>query len=378
METKNQVVQLSGGLALQNKLLTELDTANKEFGKDFSDYGKQCVINAITALVNYCSTNKIAIADLNPTQLRLTLQNVGYTELNAAAIPSECFIETRKLWVEIEDEKTKEKKNKLTYSVALRPQGAGNEKLVRKYGVGIKDLSAPFLVREGDEYTLPGFDGEKITPFKWVRKGLDSKVIMVVYRLTKLDGSTEYLIATRESVKANVVAQIRQSTMYAFTTKDSHGKDILDTEKRDAFYEELNTYAESHKIDELLTAYKKYLNPTYVSFGSKEQMLIRKMCNNALKNYPREFADTYTKLAVENMFEDVDETLNEKHIVEVESDPVKKVEEETSQPNPEGAVPDFDADGVAKEKVEMDEQPKITPSDCGPGPAPHSDDDYGF
>lgn len=369
MEGKNQVVQLSGGLALQNKLLAELDTANKEFGKNFTEYGKQCVINAITALVNYCSANKISVSDLNPTQLRLALQNVGYTELNAAAIPSECFIETRKLWVEYEDEKTHEKKSRLTYSVALRPQGAGNEKLVRKYGVGIKELNAPFLVREGDDYTLSGFDGEKITPFKWVRKSLDTKVIMVVYRLVKNDGTVEYLMATRESVKANVVAHIRQNTMFAFTYKDNKGREIVDTAKRDEFYENLNTYAENHKIDELLIEYKKYINPTYISFGSKEQMLIRKMCNNALKNYPREFSDTYTKLAVENMFEDVDETLNEKNVIEVETDPIKKVEEETDEPNPEGAVPDFDADGVAVTKEVV--------NDSVPAPAP-KDEDYGF
>lgn len=363
METKNQVVQLSGGLALQNKLLTELDTANKEFGKNFSDYGKQCVINAISSLVMYCSTNDIAVSDLNGTQVRLALQNIGFTELNTAALPSECYIETRKVWLD----------NKQTYSVAIRPQGAGNEKLVRKYGVGVKTLHDAFIIREGDEYTLPGFDGEKITPFKWTRKSLDAKPIMVVYRLIKTDDSIEYLIATRESVKANIVAHIRQNTLYEFKKVGPDGKPIkennkfvIDEEYRDQFYQKLNEYAESHTVDELLSdpTFKQYINPTYVSFGSKEQMILRKMKNNALKNYPREFSDSYTKAAVENMFEDVDESLNQNRVVEIESDPVEKVENEINEEQKGDAVPDFDANNVESRPEEEPQSPK-EPEDAG-------------
>ena len=251
--------------------------------------------------------------------LKLALQNVGYTELNYAAMPSEVYFDLRK--VRNQDGTT-------SYLPSIKPQGAGNEKLLRKYGVGLKKdtgLRSPWLVREGDDITFPSFDGLEMIPPKWTPKSYDKKVIMVVYPAQKIDGSVEYLIATREGIKANIIAQIRQNTLYAFQKFDGKSK-VVDEDARNKFYDELNKFAEEHKVDELIDnpKYAPYINPTYTSGGSKEQMILRKMKNNALKNYPKEYNNSAQRDAVENMWEDNDDSIKEKS--SVAKDVVSKVE----------------------------------------------------
>ena len=108
---KNEVA-LTGGLSFQTKLLNELDKANEEFGTEFTAYGKTCAINALASVVMFCKGKGIELTDLDGSMLRLQIQNVGFTELNMASIPSEAYIDLRKSykWVETTDPDTKEVK----------------------------------------------------------------------------------------------------------------------------------------------------------------------------------------------------------------------------------------------------------------------------
>lgn len=334
------------GSDYQVQLVSELEKATSELGAKFSDYGKTCVINAIAGLVTVCKANKIEIKNLDPVLLRLQLQNIGFTELNYASIPSELYIDLRK---------TKDSNNNEIYSVAIKPQGAGNEKLVRKFGVGIKKdgLLPAWLVREGDEFTLGSFDGIKQTPPTWVRKSLDKKIVMVVYPVIKTNGDVEYLMASRDSIIPNLIAQIRQNSMNAFIVEvESKGYKYkkVDKDKRDAFYKEIEKDFEGKSLDDILAMekYIDYINPTYTSGGSKEQMILRKMKNNALKNYPREYDTTLTKESVENMFEDNDDTVKEVAPI-LKHDVIDSVEVEIAEPIAnEDAPKDFnvDEDGI--------------------------------
>lgn len=348
---KKNEVALSGGLALQNQLLAELDKANQEFGANFTPYGKTCAINCIASLLAFTKQNGIEINKIDPTLLRLQVQNVGFTELNSASSPAEIYFDLRK---------TTNSKGEETYSIAIKPQGAGNEKLVRKYGVGLKKgsgLHNAILIREGDEFIMPQFNGMEMTPpiYKPQLKNANNKVIAVVYPAEKEDGSVEYLMATRESVKANIIAQIRQNTLYAFkkTYVNKYGKECetIDKEKRDEFYEKLNQKADGMTLDEMLADEEilKYVNPTYTSGGSKEQMILRKMKNNALKNYPKEYDNTYIENAVRNMWEEKDESVLEK------KDITQKVDKELDEDLNDDVIADFTAsdDEEKEEVVEM-------------------------
>ena len=64
----------SGGLAIQQKLLGELDKAGQEFGVGFTDYGRQCAVNAIAGVVMFTKQMGISINDIDPTLLRLQIQ----------------------------------------------------------------------------------------------------------------------------------------------------------------------------------------------------------------------------------------------------------------------------------------------------------------
>ena len=349
-KTNKNEVALSGGLAIQEKLLSELDKANQEFGADFTPYGRTCAINCIAGIVSFTKANGIDIQKIDPTLLRLQVQNVGYTELNYASIPSEIYFDLRK---------TTSSDGKETYSIAIKPQGAGNEKLVRKYGVGLKKgsgLHNAILIREGDEFIMPQFNGMEMTPpiYKPQLKNANNKVVAVVYPAEKEDGSVEYLIATRDSVKANIIAQIRQNTLYAFkeTYMGKNGKEYerVDKEARDKFYDELNKKSEGMTLDEMLADEEilKYVNPTYTSGGSKEQMILRKMKNNALKNYPKEYDNTFIANSVKNMFEEQDESVLEK------KDVVAKVSKELDEDLNDDVVMDFSVNEEADEnQVEM-------------------------
>lgn len=361
---------LTGALKVQSELMNELNVSSENNGVEFTDYGKKCVMNAISGLVTLATSQGIDFKQINGSMLKLALQNVGYTELNYAAMPSEVYFDLRK--VRNQDGTT-------SYLPSIKPQGAGNEKLLRKYGVGLKKdtgLRTPWLVREGDDITFPSFDGLEMTPPKWTPKSYDKKVIMVVYPAQKIDGSVEYLIATREGIKANIIAQIRQNTLYAFQKFDGKSK-VVDEDARNKFYDELNKFAEEHKVDELIDnpKYAPYINPTYTSGGSKEQMILRKMKNNALKNYPKEYNNSAQRDAVENMWEDNDDSIKEKP--SVAKDVVSKVEKELDEKTNEGAIQDFtvDEDGVVETNDSPKEEKKENPPVEEDKP---QETDYGF
>lgn len=350
---------------LQAQLLNKLEAGTQEMGQAFTPYGKQCVINAIAGFLILCKSKEIELEQIDGTTVMLALQNIGYTELNCAALPSECYFDLRK----------STKNGKTNYSVSIKPQGAGNEKLVRKYGVGVKELLPCWLVREGDKFVLPSFKGLEMSEPEWERKSLDGKVVMVVYPLKTTSGRVEYLMATREGIKPNIIAQIRQNALYAdefkkeWTGSDGKKHTSIDEKKRDEFYARIDAEFENLTVDQILAnqEWMKWVNPTYTSGGSKEAMVIRKMKNNALKNYPKEYDNTYITEAVKNMFEENDESLDEqpaalKQSVENTINKVEKEIQEEETPK-EDDPQDFDVDNetgeVASEMAEEEDEEEL-------------------
>ena len=369
-KTNQQAVAVTGGQKLQVQLLNELDKATESMGQSFTEYGKKCVVNAIAGLVIMCKQQDIEIKDIDPTLLRLSLQNIGYTELNFAA--NECYADLRKVYKEVEENG---KKTKVFdgYSVAFKVQGVGNEKLLREYGVDVKTLHECWLVKEGDEFILPSYNGLEMTPPIWKRKldNINNKVILVVYKKKKKNGSVEYLMATRESVKANLVAHIRQNLLYK-----------IFGEKRDQKYAELDKDAESMTFDELLTSekWREHINPNWLASSSKEAMIIRKMQNNALKRYPKEYDNSAMKEAVKNMAEDYDESLEIKANKVIDADPIEKVEKEITEEQKKDAVPGFevDDDGVVtnNQQATTESKPAEEPKKVEKEPEPSKEPSY--
>lgn len=350
----------------QASVIRQLDNFAKDSAVELTEYGRTCAYNVIGGLITHCRTNNIPLNKIDPVLLGQQIRNIAYTELNIAASPAECYFDLRKVRLPNEDGTIEE-----MYAIKIAPQGAGNEKLVRKFGVNVKELHTAWLIREGDEYTLPSWEGGKLTPPSWKMKSVSGKVIMVIYRITKTDGSEEYLIADRESVKQSLIAQIRQNSLYAFKkwVTDKNGKRTVevDTDKRNEFYKGIEDNFESKVVDECLKLdeYQTYINPTYTSGGSKESMMVRKMKNIALKNYPKEYDSSLQAQAAAELNEDYDETIREglKPKQVVNDNVIDAVEAEVDEVNP-NAVPDFEIpdedmpEEVTPEQAEPKEEPK--------------------
>ena len=115
-------------------------------------------------------------------------------------------------------------------------------------------------------------------------------------------------------------------------------------------------------------------------------MIVRKMQNNALKNYPKEYDSTAIKEAVKNMIEDYDESLNEKAKAVLDVDAVDKVETEIHQEQSGEAIPGFEIDDngevkgdtPAPEPVKAEVKAEPKPQGHVEQIKPDPEDDYGF
>lgn len=337
--------------------------ANMDY--EYSEYGKKCALNAIVYAQSFLREKGKTLTDIDLDLFLASLHNIAVTEINPATIPSEAYCDIR------------------GNILIFKPQGVGNERLVRKFGVGIKPetgLHKAWVIREGDDFSLPQFDGLEIIAPTWTPKSLSGKVIAVVYPLEKANGDVEWLMADRSSVIANVVAQVRQNALYAFIAKDEqgkpvyrYGKQVVDIKARDAYYERVNQLAEAAKgdLDKFLAnaEIKRYVNPTYTSYGSMEAMIERKMKNNALKQYPKDYESSVIAKAVADMAEDRDDTLDgDAQYVDVSENVIEKVEEETKRPAKGEPVHDFSVDDETGEIVTEPAKPEPKPEKAAPKP----------
>ena len=187
-----------------NRFVGLLKTDFKEAGIEFDDYSKQCVVAAMSSIYQLVQSNKADMNQLNNSTLRNVLGQVSSLRLNANAMPRECYFTLRKRqnangnWEQV---------------VELGIEGDGNDALLRQFGNEVDKVYPVWLVKDGDEFTYPKRKGIEVEPPTWSEKGLSQKVIRVVYPVKLKDGTIEYLIAERESVKTNLIAHIRNNMM---------------------------------------------------------------------------------------------------------------------------------------------------------------------
>ena len=144
----------------------------------------------------------------------------------------------------------------------------------------------------------------EITPPSWEQKGLSEKVIAVVYPVQLTNGSIEYLISERESVKTNLISHIRNNMTnktFGFVTgtkTDKYGKKV-DRTIYDATPEEkakikakkeeiLSEVRECETLDDMLKcpSAQPYISAAWLD--TPEQMITRKLRNNAIKKFPKD------------------------------------------------------------------------------------------
>lgn len=254
-----------------------------EHGLQFDDYSKQCVMAAMSAIYGVVTSNKQAMENLQGSNLRQVIGQVASLKLNANAVPRECYFQLRS---------KQDVNGNWIKEVELGIEGDGNDAILRQFGVDVKKVHPVWLVKEGDEFTYPKHKGMELTPPEWEEKGESTKVIRVVYPVEMTDGKVQYLIAERESVKTNLLAHVRNSMMNETFGICKDRYKATDQQKADIKArknEILDALRACETIEDMLSckAAKPYISAAWLD--TPEAMIVRKMRNNAIKKYPKNF-----------------------------------------------------------------------------------------
>jgi len=308
-------------------------------GVQFDEYSKQCAMAAMTSIWQLVKDSD-KIRDLNGldgSNLREIVGQAASLKLNANAVPRECYFQLR----------TKKVGDDFVQVVEMGIEGDGNDAMLRNYGENVETVYPCWLVKEGDAFEYPKHKGIEMTPPEWEEKGLSQKVIRVVYPLKLKDGTFQYLIAEREGVKVNLFAHVRNNLMNEtfglLKGTNSKGKprtryDATAEEKKqiDAKKEEIyDALRKCETLDDMLACdlARPYISAAWLD--TPESMIVRKMRNNAVKKYRKDFNSMAkqsfnqldeTYIAVQN---DIMENANSEDFDDAVIDvPVKEVSEQ--------------------------------------------------
>lgn len=282
-----------------------------EHGLQFDDYSKQCVMASMSAIYNLVTSSKANMSNLNGSNLRQVIGQVSSLKLNANAVPRECYFQLR----------NKQAADGSWYKeVEMGIEGDGNDAILRNFGVGVKKVHPVWLVKEGDIFVYPKHKGIEMTPPEWEEKGESQKVIRVVYPVEMENGKTEYLIAEREGVKTNLFAHIRNNMMNETFGLVKGGKktryDATDAEKKAIEAKKEEIFSELRKCATLEDMLNCEVARPYISaawLDTPESMIVRKMRNNAIKKYPKDFNSIASQsiLQMDETYQEAQEEIKE-------------------------------------------------------------------
>lgn len=312
--------------------LMERDFA--EHGLSMDDYSKQCVMAAMSGIYNLVTTNKEVMENLQGSNLRQVIGQVASLRLNANAVPRECYFQLRS---------KQGADGNWHKEVELGIEGDGNDAILRQFGVNVKKVYPVWKVREGDMFKYPKHRGLETTPPEWEEIGESLKTVRIVYPVEMVDGSVEYLIAERESVKTNLFAHIRNNLMNETFGLVKSGKKYDATgdqkkaieAKKQEIYEALR---QCGTVDEMLNCEiaRPYISAAWLD--TPEAMIERKMRNNAIKKYPKNFSNfaSQSLLQLDEGYqqsqEEIAENANSEPFVVAETSATEIVENDNEMP----------------------------------------------
>lgn len=308
--TNTQVAQRNTtALSWWTNELTNMVTQDyKDCGIEIDDYSKKCAMAAMTNIYQLVKNSGVDIKNIETSNLREIVGQCASLKLNANAVPSECYFQLRK----------KKIGNNYVQTVEMGIEGDGNDAILRQFGENVDTVYPVWIVKEGDNFTYPKHRGIEIVPPEWEQVGASEKVDKVVYPVKLKDGTFQYLIAERQSVKVNLFAHVRNNLMNETfdllgNKKDKNGKEIPRT-RYDATEDELKKIAERKEV--IFEALRKcstvedmieckearpYISAAWLD--TPESMIVRKMRNNAIKKFKK----NYDAMAKRSMLQ-VDET----------------------------------------------------------------------
>jgi len=302
---KNAVTEYRSGIVkIQETFVGMIIKNSEDMALEMDAYQIVCVKNAIAKMVELTTKENLDIKNIDPNNITGILQQVSMLRINLSAIPREGYIilrsENQPRYINGKKEDFWIKKFEFNL------EGDGNDKLLREYGVGIKKVHNCWLVREGDDFTYPSFDGLTVIPPKWSPKGSMNKVVRVVYPIQMEDSTTEFHIAEREGVAVNLQAHIINNIKMQKEDKMSFAKK-----------QEISNRIASMSLEAMLTdeELRGIMSPAWRDPHSQEAMIVRKMRNNATRKIPKDYKNSFIASAYEKTFEDY-EQYQEKHSID--------------------------------------------------------------
>lgn len=293
----------------------------QECGVEFSEYSKKCAMSAVEKIYALVKSSGKEMSNLDTSNLRSIVEQCASLKLNANAYPRECYFQLRNVKVG----------NSWMQQVEMGIEGAGNDAILTNYGKDVEQVYPYWVVKEGDTFIPPKHKGVEITPPEWEEKGLpNAKAVKVVYPVKLTDGTVQYLISDRESVKVNLFAHVRNNLMNEtfgiaenrYKATDAQKKQI--EAKKEPIFEALR---KCETLDEMLSCEiaRPYMSGAWLD--TPESMIIRKMCNNATKKFPKNYDSMASKAFVE-----MDETYQEQQAEVIEqANSVEFIEEESTE-----------------------------------------------
>lgn len=277
------MAEFNTSLSIWSNSMTGLIT--KDFEENnviFGEYEKKCAMTAMSTVFNLMQSNG-GVESFDTSNLRDVVGQAASLKLNANANPSECFFQVR----------NKKIGNNWVKAVELGIQGDGYDAILRNFGVDVKKVFPVWIVREGDDFTYPKHRGIEVTPPEWEQKANSGKCARVVYPVQLTDGTVQYLIAERESVRTNLIAHIKQNLMNETfgicadrrKATDAQLQQIADI--KNGIYEELS---KCETVDDMIRceAARKYISGAWKD--TSESMIIRKMRNNAIRPFTKDYS----------------------------------------------------------------------------------------
>lgn len=334
MAGKNEVATQAYSTGLDKQIGAFLPMIQKQFaedGQNFDEYARYCVVSAMGEIVTMLHNSGLSPADVNGNNLNDILLSVARLQLNANAVPRECYFQIRSVNVARKGAKDAIWEKQIEFNI----EGDGYDALVARYGRDVKKVHPFWAVREGDKYTPARHRGIEVTPPEWEESG-EGKVIRIVYPIEYDDGHIEYHTAERADVAKNLAAHINNNMQnetfgicadrYKATDKQkaeiaAKKREIMDKVK------ELGTVEEILACEEL----KPFISPSYSEFQSQESMIIRKMRNNIMKKIPKDFKNQ----AVAHTYSMIDDVVYREVQEEIEANansvPFEAIEEKPEQ-----------------------------------------------
>ena len=265
-------------------------------GVQFDEYSKQCAMSAMTNIYQLVKTSGVDIKTMDTSNLREIVGQCAGLKLNANAVPRECYFQLRK----------KKIGNNYVQTVEMGIEGDGNDAILRQWGENVDTVYPVWIVKEGDKFTYPKHKGIEVLPPEWEQMGQSEKVDKVVYPVKLKDGTVQYLIAERQSVKVNLFAHVRNNLMNEtfgicesrYKATDNQLEEIKARKER-IFY----ALRKCETVEEMLECEeaRPYISAAWLD--TPESMIVRKMRNNAIKKFKK----NYDPMAQQSILQ-VDET----------------------------------------------------------------------